>query len=92
MISLFECKRLAAKISKASCSSNRQRGVFACEGCPGLGAATDISLEVITMARVVCKIDGCNKLSQHGMNGIARRILKGLHHVRCGLARLPSVT
>ena len=38
---LFECERLQARISPATCETNRKRTghyqIFACQGCPGLG-------------------------------------------------------
>ena len=72
MIELFECAPLCAKISRASCRSNKSRGVFACGGCGGLGAAVNIDLEVIVMAKKQCAVDGCVKLSQHETNGMCK--------------------
>jgi hypothetical protein len=77
MMRLFECVRLSAKISRQSCKSNKQRGVFACEGCPGLGAATDIDMEVMEMAQAICKVTGCKKLSQHNTDGMCKAHFNG---------------
>ena len=38
MITLHACERLSASISVRQCQANRERGVYACETCAGLGA------------------------------------------------------
>ncbi|MGD0585564.1 MAG: hypothetical protein ABSA86_07280 [Oryzomonas sp.] len=42
-IELFDCTRLAARISHRQCAANRGRSTFACDGCKGLtGTASTI--------------------------------------------------
>jgi hypothetical protein len=44
-IELYECTRLNAKLTQKHCETNRSQGrIFACDGCPGLGAASSISI------------------------------------------------
>lgn len=70
MIELFRCDRLAANITRAACERNRNRQennkfnitkLFACEGCPGLGAISEV-VEVADMGSPgKCKHPGCSK-------------------------------
>ena len=59
---LFECTRLSAKINEIACKTNRQRGVFACDKCPGLGAEVKVNTEETGMPKVErkeCNEPGC---------------------------------
>lgn len=71
---LFECERLQARISPATCETNRKRTghyqIFACQGCPGLGQKIDDN-EVSAMAQR-CSIHKCEKLAQHGCEGMCK--------------------
>lgn len=69
MIELFDCERLLARISAATCEANRKRSgfqqIFACQGCPGLGQKSVEITEIEVMAKpgkagkcVVCKRSG----------------------------------
>ena len=69
MIELFDCERLLARISAATCEANRKRSgfqqIFACQGCPGLGQKSVEITEIDVMAKpgkagkcVVCKRSG----------------------------------
>jgi hypothetical protein len=67
---LFRCDRLDASISAPTCSTNRRSGnIFACTGCPGLGAVVDIKVvEVVPMGKRVCSVFNCTKtVHAHGM-------------------------
>lgn len=75
---LFRCDRLNASITKKQCAANRSRqenaskdiwSVAPCKGCPGLGDAVVISMEVSDMS-TRCKVEGCTKTSQKGRDGM----------------------
>ena len=74
MIDLFECERLNARISAATCEANRKRTghqqIWACQGCPGLGQKIDDN-EVSAMAQR-CSVAKCEKLAQHGCDGMCK--------------------
>ena len=74
LIDLFECERLNARISAATCEANRNRTghqqIWACQGCPGLGQKIDHN-EVSAMAQR-CSIAKCEKLAQHGCEGMCK--------------------
>ena len=61
-MTLFSCERLSAKISQESCRANKNRGVFACEKCAGLGGEVKIELEGKSMGSRPCNMKGCNKV------------------------------
>jgi hypothetical protein len=71
---LFECERLQARISPATCETNRKRTghyqIFACQGCPGLGQKID-DKEVSDMAQR-CSVAGCDKTVQHKCAGMCK--------------------
>jgi len=71
---LFECERLQARISPATCETNRKRTghyqIFACQGCPGLGQKIDDN-EVSAMAQR-CSAHKREKLAQHGCEGMCK--------------------
>lgn len=71
---LFECERLQARISPATCETNRKRTghyqIFACQGCPGLGQKI-VDNEVSAMAQR-CLVAKCEKLAQHGCEGMCK--------------------
>lgn len=92
---LFECERLNARITKATCERNRKRGgtggygrgaekIFACDGCPGLRAKAKDK----AMAVAKCTVKGCNKASQHNCEGMCKAHYR--EHVAAVKEALPT--
>ena len=69
-----ECERLRANINSHACKVNRQRNVFACKGCPGLGAQIKIDTQPIidreegkpVAKNPIFKEEGCTTTSWKG--------------------------
>jgi hypothetical protein len=65
MIELFDCERLLARISAATCEANRKRSgfqqIFACQGCPGLGQKSVEIMETEVMASKQGKCQVCGR-------------------------------
>lgn len=77
MIELFECSRLNARITQATCDRNRLRGssggfkahekIMACEGCPGVGGVPQVvTEETVATYKAICKEPGCSKCQVAG--------------------------
>lgn len=90
-MNLYRCDRLSAVISKEQCRINRTGkpggpgkmpilACFSCSGCPGLGAAVDINLEVKNMGSP-CNFEGCDKFNVVGGFCTVHAKERGLGHL-----------
>lgn len=72
-IELMECSRMNVRISERQCGINRKglpggpgkpalAPCLSCEGCPGLGVATVIEIEEVSMSVRQCSVHNCTSL------------------------------